>query len=694
MYDEDNIIPFNRAPTARPVESPEAAQFAAQASQRSAGMSREPSDIIGPAWRAVAAGKGNRFQSAPESYIDEGKFNEGKYIADLIASGVNPTGDVAKYGRNILQQTAQQKQDAQIDQALKVQTPFSDLDEQTFRDVINNIDDAAYPPELVNAAYQEMQKRTLEKSIAEKSAQVQQQGQSVQPVAQQSAQPGQQPQYSANTIDPTGNYNAAPGVPGHDDALGSAGHNTWIVGDNGTANQQQQGQQFAAAAGNERSPDELQLEGERWQYDKQRREHPWLNFFLGSNKDEQYAEDHGWKYHNNIEHGWVMPNQQSFRTGMANTEKWITSPEQQRYIDDQKAKAAAAKLQRSNKVMRASYANSMLSSLNRIVREGGYDRDSQAFQREMQNVQQLVNSFPDDGGIGTQSRNMIVAYANQANRDYWSRINFDPKSLERLGRMQGAFTQLSIDLRDHYDPATNRWDDEDEHGNSSHAIAWNGMVDALVDSIEQIVTGSGANMADAARLRAWHKYVSPQGFAMAKGAIENYAQTLSQIVQRITNPSSKQMMQNVEQQTNVLKQLLNAGKQNEGDGWENKVRSLLDSINDTFFALKMADFANMTKEDYNAAITGMKNLYDAYQQALLFSGGLDNKAVMMGLESAANQAKRAYNIKARQINAKPFTNTISFDYTGVPNNPRNYDENVTIPSGIPGFNPAIEQKSR
>src|SRR5574344_1088138 len=195
----------------------------------------------------------------------------------------------------------------------------------------------------------------------------------------------------------------------------------------------------------------------------------------------------GWKYHNNIEHGWVMPNQQSFRTAMANTEKWTPTPEEQRFAQDQagKKQAAAESLRQNtqNTTMRASSANSMLSTLNRAVANGAYDTNSQAFQQSMQNILDLANSFPDDGGIGTQTKNLIVSYANLANRDYQTRVNFDLKGLQKITQVNGMFDQLGNDLKNHYDARTGTWYNDKGQPDESYGMAWYSAIDSAVDRV-------------------------------------------------------------------------------------------------------------------------------------------------------------------------------------------------------------------
>lgn len=703
---QDNVIPFDRrspqafvpyAPSgsvkmegpgrgrvAVPAQSREPANIGPAEPQTSATSATEEPDMqVAQRWNDIAAGAGNRFQSAPESYLDPatGNVDEGKFYADLANSGEDTGGAVAEYGKQALRKGFEAK--------LNRPTKFDSLTDEQLKSVLENMkkNPGQYSEEVKEDAMDAFTARKIKRAA-----------QAPQTAEQTEVQAPPQP-VDTGSSDPT--KAIPPGVEGHEDADGSIGHDIWLSAGDQAALQAQRDaerrQALETMSTSEPDPSELQRQREQEEYEKRDREHPWLNFFLGPNKDEQWAEDHGWKYHNNIEHGWVMPNQQSFRTAMANTEKWTPTPEEQRFAQDQagKKQAAAESLRQNtqNTMMRASSANSMLSTLNKAVANGAYDTNSQAFQQSMQNILDLANSFPDDGGIGTQTKNLIVSYANLANRDYQTRVNFDLKGLQKITQVNGTFDQLGNDLKNHYDARTGTWYNDKGQPNESYGMAWYSAIDSAVDRVEQIMTNAGATMADAAKIRAWHKFVDKTGFLKAKTAITNYVNTLNAILGRITDPSSKQRAKEAIQQSNVLKALLNAGKTKDDKGWENKVRGILDQLMDTGFGLTMADFGGMSKEDYDAAIGGLKNEYDAYQQALLFSGGLDNNAVMNALAEAGNMGVRSYNKSAVHVGAKPYKGYMSWTQNA-PANPRNYVSDVNIKQGIGDYDAETQQGMR
>lgn len=123
-----------RGRVAVPAQSREPANIGPAEPQTAATTATEEPDMqVAQRWNEIAAGAGNRFQSAPESYLDPatGSVDEGKFYADLANSGEDTGGPVAEYGKQALRKGFEAK--------LNRPTKFDSLTDEQLKSVLENM---------------------------------------------------------------------------------------------------------------------------------------------------------------------------------------------------------------------------------------------------------------------------------------------------------------------------------------------------------------------------------------------------------------------------------------------------------------------------------------------------------------------------------------------------------------------------
>ena len=394
---------------------------------------------------------------------------------------------------------------------------------------------------------------------------------------------------------------------------------------------------------------EMRRQQERAEYEKNMREHPWLAFFLGPNKDEGWAEDHGIKYRNNIEHGWWLGKElQPNRMRWASQERYYDSPED----------VARKKIQTQN-VQRIDRLGSAMNEFLTAVRDNRYERNDEKFKEAYNNFAQAIAMLPNEGQYGIWKK-MLQGKLQVAESTYWGKGQFANQITNRnfaesaamYDNLLGMVTDMEGNPNQQalvYNEQDGKWHFRDE----ADKIAFFNMLDNSIDLIAKVTTGTGAVMADAQRVREIHKYLDEEGFMESKNALSQYLTGMANIYERAANFNSPYLKKRIDQIKQAAADVIDVGTNSEAKQKAVSVQKLLlDLGND---AKLKNDFQEaLGPEEFSAAENALEAQYKAYLDALQYSGNLDVGAVLNSLRRAVITAGNAYNIMAHQQNLRQY----------------------------------------
>lgn len=394
---------------------------------------------------------------------------------------------------------------------------------------------------------------------------------------------------------------------------------------------------------------ELRRQQARQEFEKNMSEHPWLAFFLGPNKDEEWAEDHGIKYRNNIEHGWWLGKElQPNRMRWASQEQFHDSPEE----------IARKKIQTQN-IQRIDRLGSAMNEFLDAVKNNRYERNDEKFKETYKNFSEAIAMIPNDGQYAIWKK-MLQGKLDVANSTYWGKGQFANQITNRnfaesaamYDNLMGMVTDLQGNPNTQalvFDEKDGKWHFKDE----AEKIAFFNMLDNSIDLIAKVTTGTGAVMADAQRVREIHKYLDDEGFMESKNALAQYLTGMANIYERAANFNSPYLKKRIDQIKQAAADVIDVGTNKEAKQKAMSVQKLLlDLGND---AKLNNDFKEaLGPENFAAAEEALEAQYKAYLDALQFSGNLDVGAVLNSLRRAVITSGNAYNIMAHQLNIRQY----------------------------------------
>ena len=285
--------------------------------------------------------------------------------------------------------------------------------------------------------------------------------------------------------------------------------------------------------------------GDSVKADAQASGHGFLDFFSPT-QGELDAADQGQRWHWALEHRTMLPET-----------SWSNMVQQNVPLEGTPAKQTAPDPKLTGSTFRTLFSmqnafikevdkGNWLGELNGVdpnnldsaIADVQNDKRSQ-YTAYRNNLEQIYNEFDQsknaDSKIGALEVKHLIVDLDRAYKPFlgtWT--SEDKKAIGDVYQLE-SYTNNLIDLaRAHYNPGTGAWDSPDI------AQQFQGNLNNLIDYKLKVVTGSGATLADAAKIRELHSWLSPRDSKRAMDAMRDYQNYLSNIMRISTDKSLNQ----------------------------------------------------------------------------------------------------------------------------------------------------------
>lgn len=284
------------------------------------------------------------------------------------------------------------------------------------------------------------------------------------------------------------------------------------------------------------------------------------------------------------------------------------------------------------------------------------------------NLEQLYNEFENgnsaEAKVGALEIKHLVVDLDRAYKPFLaSWTNEDKKAIGNVYQLE-AYTNNLIDFANkNYNPKTGQW------LHPYDAQQFQGDLNNLIDYKLKVSTGSGSNLADSAKIRELHSWLSPTDTTRAMAAMSGYQRYLSYIMSKSTDQS---LRGSIEQWLNAVQALNRSVKGGGGNDYNKFREEYADASSKLSDVLEQIEKTGNTPSTFNntydagAAAAAAEQAYSTYLQQLTFGAGLNVPALLNSAEMAVKSGYDSVNKQLGHYQRRGMGNYSAKDISGVP----------------------------
>ena len=246
----------------------------------------------------------------------------------------------------------------------------------------------------------------------------------------------------------------------------------------------------------------------------------------------------------------------------------------------------------------------------------------------------------------------------------WSKE--DRKSMADTMRLKNYANRMWTFFHDNWNPNTGKIEDPDA------AQTFQGMMSNLIDYQLKVTTGAGSNLADAAKVRELHSWMSPEDYMKTQSAMKNYQNFLGRVTARSTDTSLNKAVIAYTNAMKLLDSALNVDPKNQDqqqikDAWKKADIALANVSTHLEKALESGGIAFDNTEDLGAAISAARDGYRAYVDAVTFGASINSKALFNAVNEAIQIGYDTNNELLGHYGRRGMGTFKPFDVSNIPN---------------------------
>lgn len=385
---------------------------------------------------------------------------------------------------------------------------------------------------------------------------------------------------------------------------------------------------------------------ERDEFNKADNEHPWLNFFLGPNQDEGWAEDHGIKNKNQLEHGWTLPANQADVIAKARTEQYRKTDadtDRETLINMLKKPTAGGSSAQLIKARGINIRGLAKNFANAYAKDGA---NSKHFLQSILDIERFRNTIAGD----PESRQYLNAMINGVLTDYQivPKVTKDMTSAIELK----GYRRHIIDLIENNTDENGNWYDTDEAQAAKRQVVQDAS-DVLM-RMERLKTGAGAVLNESDMQRIIYSYMSDKTRNKLNDSLQRIINNVIEITSRSSDDSLSKTVR--ELSNSYVADLEKSGSTTPGADKLTASTRLLKAIYDTIrkTGTNLQQTGGHNELDLSTTLNSLKMEYDSALKDALMKADVDVGMLINDCGNVINQKFYAANTVYQFTRARTF----------------------------------------